>query len=511
VTRAREITIDKVMTDARLLGSQLGDIRTWITWLAILKAAFVLPLDAEELEIYNAIAGGRPLPKKRVRELHAIAGRRSGKSRMAALLAIYFSLFVKHRLVGGEKGMCLVLAASVEQAQIVFQYALAFLQNSPALAKEVANVTRNEIRLRNGIVIAVHANSFRSVRGRTLVACIFDETSFWRDLSTATPAEEVYSAVLPSLLTTNGMLVSISSPYRKLGLMYDKHKRYYGTDTDDTLVVQGATRIFNRTIDEAAIAAQMEADPEAGKSEWEGVFRADLVSFLDDEIIESCVDRSRPLELPPRAGVFYRAYCDPSGGAVGGDSYSISIGHKEGEHYIIDVVRGKQGPFDPVELTKQYADLCKQYNIRSVTGDKYAMEWVVSAWRACGMTYTHSELTASEIYLEALPLFTRALASLPDHPVLLRELRLLERSPARLKREQVSHPRGCHDDHSNACAGVLYTLASHLGAYGDLLGKAFAQRDEPPPEVTHQQRQAERRRCELLERYGQPVQMMKVR
>jgi hypothetical protein len=222
---SRALGIDKVMSDARLLGSQLGDIRTWLTWLAILKAAFVLPLDAEELEIFNAIAGGRPLPKKRLRELWVLAGRRSGKSRMAALLACYFALFVKHHLVAGERGMVLVLAASVEQSMVVFQYTLAFLQNSPALAKEVANVTRNEIRLRNGIVIAVHANSFRSVRGRTLVACIFDETSFWRDLSTATPAEEVYTAILPALLTTNGMLVSISSPYRKLGLMISSPSR----------------------------------------------------------------------------------------------------------------------------------------------------------------------------------------------------------------------------------------------------------------------------------------------
>jgi hypothetical protein len=507
----REISIDKVMSDPRLLGSQLGDLSTWSTWLAILKSAFVLPLSPEELEIFTGIAGGRPLPKKRLRELWVLAGRRSGKSRMAALLACYFALFVKHKLVGGEKGMVLVLAASVEQAQVVFQYTLAFLQNSPALAKEVASVTRNEIRLRNGIVIAVHANSFRSVRGRTLCACIFDETSFWRDLTTAAPDTEVYSAVLPSLVTTGGMLIGISSPYRKLGLMYSKHKQYFGVDSDDTLVVQGATRIFNKTIDEAAIAAQMEADPEAGKSEWDALFRADLVSFLDDDIIEACVDRSRPLELPPRAGVFYRAYVDSSGGAVGGDAYTIAIAHREGDHYILDVVRGRQGPFDPVELTKEYAALCKQYGIKSVTGDKYAMEWVVSAWRNCAMTYTHSLLTASEMYLEGLPLFTRALASLPDHPILLRELRLLERSPARLRREQVTHPRNCHDDHANACFGALYHLASHVGAYQDLLGKAFAQRDEPPPEATNQQREAERRRCELLERYGRPVQMMKVR
>jgi hypothetical protein len=260
-----KLTIDKILRDRQLLGKTLGDPATWSTWLAVLKAAFALPLTPEELEVFDAVAGGRPLPKKRVRELWIVAGRRGGKSRMAAALACYYALFEKHpKLVAGERGMVLVLAASREQAQVVFQYTLAFLNESAVLKKEVVATTQSEIRLRNGIVIAIHSNSFRTVRGRTLLACIFDELSFWRDDQSATPDKEVYSAVLPALITTNGMLVAISSPYRKAGLMHAKHKQYFGTDSDDTLVVQGSTLTFNRTLDEKAIAAQQEADPEAG-------------------------------------------------------------------------------------------------------------------------------------------------------------------------------------------------------------------------------------------------------
>jgi hypothetical protein len=52
---------------------------------------------------------------------------------------------------------------------------------------------------------------------------------------------EAYRAVLPSLLTTDGMLVGISTPYRKLGLLYTKHRDYFGVSNDDVLVVQGAS------------------------------------------------------------------------------------------------------------------------------------------------------------------------------------------------------------------------------------------------------------------------------
>ena len=71
-----------------------------------------------------------------------MAGRRSGKSRMAAAVAIYLALFVKHRLAPGEKGMALVLAGSIDQAKTVFGYVRGFLEATPALAREVAAVKR---------------------------------------------------------------------------------------------------------------------------------------------------------------------------------------------------------------------------------------------------------------------------------------------------------------------------------------------------------------------------------
>jgi hypothetical protein len=99
-------------------------------------------------------------------------------------------------------------------------------------------------------VIAVHSNSFRTIRGRTLIAAIFDEVAFWRDETSATPEIETYRAVLPSLATTNGMLIGISTPYRKLGLLHQKYRDYFGVDHDDVLVVQGGAQTFNSTLSE---------------------------------------------------------------------------------------------------------------------------------------------------------------------------------------------------------------------------------------------------------------------
>jgi phage terminase large subunit-like protein len=214
---SQQHTIDDALRDPHLLGAALVDQGSWRVWRVVLKSAFGLALDEEEARVFAAVAGGRAPPTQRVRELWAVVSRRGGKSRMAAALAVYLALFAQHRLARGETGMVLVLAASRDQAQTVFGYVRGFIEASPILRREIVNAKASEIELRNNIVIAVHSNSFRTVRGRTLLACIMDEVSFWRDESSATPDLETYRAVLPSLATTNGMLIGISLPIANLG------------------------------------------------------------------------------------------------------------------------------------------------------------------------------------------------------------------------------------------------------------------------------------------------------
>src|SRR5262245_24935328 len=163
----RTITIDRALLDENLLGSSLEDKTDWRTWMTVLRAAFGLPLDEEQRAIFHQIAGERGPPHKRVRELWAVVGRRGGKSRMAAALAVFIACFIKHELSAGEVGHVLVLAASKDQAKVVFEYTKSFLQDSPVLRQEIESITRNEIKLHNGIIIGTHATSFRSIRGRT--------------------------------------------------------------------------------------------------------------------------------------------------------------------------------------------------------------------------------------------------------------------------------------------------------------------------------------------------------
>jgi hypothetical protein len=456
----KPLTLDRALADRHLLGAGLGPLASWSTWITVLKAALDRDLDAAELDVFRSVAGDRFPPAHRVRELWAVCGRRSGKSRMAAAVAVYLALFTKHRLAPGETGMALVIAGTQEQAGVVFGYVRGFLEAAPALRHEVVAWRAREVELRNGIVIGVHANSYRSVRGRTLIAAVFDECSFWRDETSAQPDTEVYTAVLPSLATTGGMLIGISTPYRKAGLLYQKWRDHYAdVDNDDVLVVQGASQRFNPTLSDDVVEAQREADPLAAGAEWDAIFRDDLSSFLDEQSIDAAVDHGRPLELSPREGVMYFAFVDMSGGRH--DLSTLAIVHIEdadGERrFVADVIRGRKG--DPNAAVVEFVELAKCYRCTTIAGDNYAAEWVAGAYREAGVEYMRSPLVRSELYLAGLPLFTRGVVQIANQAPLLRELRLLERRTARSGRDVVDHGAGCSDDFANALFGALYLAA----------------------------------------------------
>ena len=98
----RTISVDAALRDRQLLGAALDDLASWRTWSIALKGAFGLPLNDAERTIFDAIAGGRTPPPRPVRELWAVAGRRSGKTRMAAAISVHIGAIEQHTLAPGE-------------------------------------------------------------------------------------------------------------------------------------------------------------------------------------------------------------------------------------------------------------------------------------------------------------------------------------------------------------------------------------------------------------------------
>src|SRR6185369_10847647 len=128
-------------------------------------------------------------------------------------------------------------------------------------------------------------------------------------------------------------------------------------------------------------------------------FRDDIGGWLSAESIEAAIDAGITVRAP---GKFqYVGFVDPSGGAR--DSYTCAIAHQDGEKVVLDCLTEIRPPFDPMAATAQIAAVLKSYRVGSVQGDRYAAQWVVSAFQANGIAYRHSERDRSEIYRDAMP------------------------------------------------------------------------------------------------------------
>ncbi len=117
----------------------------------------------------------------------------------------------------------------------------------------------------------------------------------------------------------------------------------------------------------------------------------------------------------------------------------------------------------PDEVVERYCEVLKSYGLASVTGDRYAAEWVCTAFAKHGISYTSVPKDKSGIYVESLPLFTAKNVELLDIQLLETELRLLERRPrAGGKGDIVDHPPRATDDAANATCGSLWLAAQEL-------------------------------------------------
>jgi hypothetical protein len=452
-----QTTLRAALADCNLL--DLG-APSWAAWRPLLLACMGEQLTPEELEVYTRFTGRSEAPTRRVDEAWIVAGRRAGKTRAMAALATYLAALCDHsqHLARGQRGYVLVVAPDLKQAGELIAYCRGIFQ-SPLLKQLVLRETGEEIELRNGIVIRVQTPNYRRIRGFTAVAAILDEAAFWLDENTAQPDFEVLNAVRPCLATTGGLLVAISSPHARKGILWEAFQRDYGESGDPgILVAKGSTLDFNLDRDangklklQSWVDRRYERDPVAAAAECGGEFRTDLENFVSREIIEACTDPEH--ERPYDKGYNYVGFVDPSGGSA--DSMTLAIAHVEDNITVLDIVREVVPPFAPSEVVEQFADVLRQYSIRSITGDRYGAEWVTEQFNRNGIAYEPAELNKSEIYQELLPLLNSRTAALLTNDRLERQLLSLERRTSRAGRDQIDHPRGARDDVANAVAGAL--------------------------------------------------------
>ena len=457
------LSIVEALEDPKLFGGlpAFRDLSTWTAWLVFLRAAYGLPVDQAQLEVfrkhtgrtsYDPPAGGFP-------EVVCIVGRQSGKTRTASTIAAYEAVLAERE--PDRSSLYAVLTAQDQRAALraLFGYARAPFENVPVLQRSVSDVRADSLRLKSGVTLATYPCRPAAVRGLRAKVAVVDELAFFTSTDGRPQDVEMLRALRPALATTGGKLVILSSPYAQSGALWEIHRRHFGRDDSSTLVWQASAPEMNPSLPADYLERMRQDDPEAYRSEVLGEFRTGVASFFDAESLEACVVADRR-ELPPRPGCRYAAFVDPSGGSR--DAFTLAIGHTEREIVVVDLVRAWAPPFNPSGVVSEAAALVKSYRVSEVTGDRYAGEWPREQFRAHGVRYRCSELDRSNLYLELLPKVNARTVELLDDAKLLRELRGLERRRGTAGRDRVDHRPGEHDDRANAVAGVVVTVLRRL-------------------------------------------------
>jgi hypothetical protein len=499
------VSLRNAFDDPDLLGSILGG-PTWLAWRAVLLAAMGEALTDEERDAFQRLTGRPREPLQRVEEFWGVIGRRGGKTRAAAALAVYIAALCDHSgiLAAGECGLVLCLAQNQWTAAVAFGYAVAIFESQPLFRGLVVNRTADTLSLSTGIDLEIRPASFRALRGVTAVAVIADEAAFWyTDETSANADTEILNAVRPALATTGGPLVVISSPYGKREEVYGAYRRHFGPGGDPLiLVAQGASRDFNPSLPQRVVDRAYERDAEVASAEYGGLFRGDLESFVSREAIDAVVSIG-VFERAPVKGVRYIAFCDPSGGSS--DAMTLAIAHRDKDVAVLDCVRERRAPFSPDDVVTEFANVLSSYGIGEIRGDRYSAEWCRERFRVHRITYRASDLTKSDLYLSMLPAINSKRVDLLDNA----RLAGLERRTGRSGKDSVDHRPGSRDDIANAVAGCLvnvigrrnevamagpliFTLGSNR--FGPIGGMTGPWSDDGPSRCWERLMQEERRR-----------------
>ena len=428
---------------------------TWAAWFAFLRVLFGLPLDADQLALFQRCTGRTTPPLGGANEAWLVVGRRGGKSLVLALVAVFLACFRdwSDYLAPGERGTIQVLACDKKQARTIFRYARALLLFVPALKPLVERIDGEAIDLTNGISIEIMAASFRNTRGYTIVAALLDEVAFWRSDESTNPDSEILSAIRPAMATVPGaVLLCASSPYAKRGVLYEAYRENFGREDAHALVWKADTLTMNPTVPRSVIDKAYERDPASAAAEYGAEFRNDIETFVAREVIERLVIPGR-FELPPVDGRAYCAFVDPSGGSS--DSMTLAIAHHDEGGAVLDALREVRPPFSPDAVVEEFASFLKRYRLHEVEGDRYGGEWPRERFNVHGIEYRCSEKPKSDLYRELLPIMNSAQCELLDNARLAAQLCSLERRTARGGRDSIDHPPGAHDDLANVAAGAL--------------------------------------------------------
>jgi hypothetical protein len=394
-------------------------------------------------------------------------GRRSGKGRLAALVATFEATVNAEihlsAVPPGERVAIVIVATSQKQAGIVHGYIRGFLHR-PALRPLIARETADEIELASGIVVMTVPCHAASIRGLAIAVVIFDEADHFTGVD-GSPLDvaEVWDALVPATAQfPAARILVLSTPNRAGGWFADLCERA-ASGLDPRLRTWHATTAqMNPSISPSHLEAERTRDPDAFRREYEAEFGAGADAAFDAAQVRAAV-RPDPEILPWRQEYPYVVALDP---AFRSDAFVVIVGHREGERVVVDAVRGWQGtPSKPVMLEPtldEVARLARAYGGAPAVTDQSESESIRQGLERRGVIVRRREWT-NQGKIDAVAAFRGCLYTgnleLPPHQALVNELISFTQQALPSARTRYAAGRGGHDDYVSALLALVVWLA----------------------------------------------------
>lgn len=452
----------------------------------------LIPTQMTEVEIYEFLTESAyepdTLKQFKINKINLICGRRSGKTLLAAIIAIFCAITTNWKPFLGKKryATVLILSHSKEFTEEILDDIKKFIEESPILQKLVnkhRKQTASAFNLRmpfydaNGkltyslVQIKAGAASSKTTRGVAACAVICDEIAFWNlDENMKETDIKIMKAVRPAIkqFKEYAMLIKLSSPSIKQGVLYNEYLMARAGNLPKTYATfKSPTWMMNNILEVKEYYEEYQLDPEGFDTEYRANFVDSMSNFFSIDKLEQAIIPAVTFQAP--SGDRNTRYYAAIDAAFKADRFTFSvIGVTENRvtQYISKGFEGtRENPVQAHQVASWIKNAIKGFNIQYISADQFAFQPLKEIFSTYGLVLRENTFTPvfkRKIYYNLKKLINSQQIDLLDNQIQTKELKELIVQQSASGTIKISHPNGGTDDFTDSLAVACF-LGTEVG------------------------------------------------
>jgi len=326
-------------------------------------------------------------------------GRRSGKTTMAAICAVYAAICLgdRYRKALGLRSTFNILCIANKEAQskVALGMIRDLIQKAPLLKPLIKRQAMETLELTNGAIFTASPASSRGIRGEASPLIIFDELAHSLDTSGNAAGDQLYQAVAPGAAQFGkyAKILMLSTPWIQGGIFWDFYNQGQSPDYPSTFSISLPTWEVNPHLpyDGEFLKEERDRDPWSFNIEYGANFASPVGAFLSSDDVEACILREHANPTPTKSDHYYTLSLDPAKG--GRDEYVACILHWEKDECIVDrwyvfepsVQDGKRKLVSVEEVENWIIESDRRYRFHKIILDQYNSQSTIQSLKKRGL------------------------------------------------------------------------------------------------------------------------------